>query len=121
MSLYNPKYKQPKGQLKIESRMMELNLWQTNDARTRFELYKTLFLFDLTRNTKQLITIPLHVISAGFDQYFDSQSVDKTLASLYNNITKSKANLRLHAPSILSTESEVETLFSADVRQILKT
>ena len=116
---FNPKYKHglatdPTGSLK-----MELDLWQKNDARTRFYLYRLLFSFDLT-DSAEPIKLPLHNMTTPTDQYFDAKRVANSLGRLFKPVSQSSANMSLHAPSIIGTTEEVAGIFSDEAKAILK-
>lgn len=116
---FNPKYKHGMATDPDNSAAMELDLWQKNDARTRFALYKLMFNFDLTYHNSHPITVPLHDMTTPTDQYFDPSSVAKTLAKLFTKISGSKANMPLHAPSIIGNKQEVQEIFSDEAKAIL--
>lgn len=116
---FNPKYKHGMATDPQRSNQMELDLWQNNDARTRFAIYKILFTFDLTKTRKRLISVPLHDLTTPSDQYFSPQRVARTLKLLYAKVDASEANMPLHAPSIIGSKRDVEGVFSAEVKAIL--
>lgn len=116
--LFNPKYKQVEPAARRESQQMELDLWQRNDARTRFAIYVMFFTFDLTLGQPSL-PLPLHDMTTPQDQYFDSRRVNESLKLLYRQVSISQANLALHAPSIIGDVDEVAQVFSAEAKAIL--
>lgn len=115
---FNPKYKHAMVNNPEASQRMELDLWQSNDARTRFAIYKQLFNFDLVKGSK-LIDVSLHDLTTATDQYLDPRHVTVTLRKLYQPVTSSRANLALHAPSIIGNKAEVTAIFSDEVKGIL--
>jgi pimeloyl-ACP methyl ester carboxylesterase len=116
---FNPKYKHAMETDATSSQAMELNLWQVNDARTRFALYVLLLSFDLT-NHAEPIEVPLHDVATPSDQYFDRQRVTISLKKLYHRVGSSPANLKLHAPSIIGDKYDVDAIFSGEVKKILR-
>lgn len=116
--LFNPKYKHSKANGLKEADAMELDLWQKNDARTRFAIYCMFFTFDLTKHAHQL-PIPLHDMTTKTDQYFDHARVNKTLKILYSDVSHSYANLALHAPSIIGSVDDIREIFSDDAKSVL--
>ena len=116
--LFNPKYKHAQQTNPQASLKMELDLWQVNDARTRFAIYDILFHFDLTKSGGKL-DIPLHDVTTPTDQYFDPQKVTASLKKIYKRVESTPANMALHAPSIIGTKQEVAAIFSEDVKRIL--
>ena len=116
--LFNPKYKHAQQTNPEASLKMELNLWQVNDARTRFAIYDILFHFDLTKTGRKL-EVPLHDVTTPTDQYFDPQKVTTTLRKIYRHVDSSPANMALHAPSIIGNKRDVAAIFSNDVKKIL--
>jgi pimeloyl-ACP methyl ester carboxylesterase len=116
--LFNPKYRDVANQDRQAATAMELDLWQKNDARTRFSIYELFFSFNLT--TEPVITgVPLHDMTTPHDQYFSAQRVTKSLHAIYQDVTSSKANLELHAPSILGSPADLEVIFSDQAKTIL--
>lgn len=116
--LFNPKYKHENAAARNEATAMELDLWTKNDTRTRFYTYGLLADFDLTKNQKPIKLIE-HNLTTDKDQYFDAERVKKTLKKLYKTNYEYKANMPLHAPSIIGTEHEVAKIFPAPVKKIL--
>lgn len=117
---FNPKYKHGMATDPEGSLAMELDLWQKNDARTRFGLYKLIFDFDLTRGKTQPIMVPLHDMTTPSDQYFNSAKVSETLRLLYAKVSRSTANMPLHAPSIIGDKQAVNKVFSEEAKAILR-
>jgi len=113
--LFNPKYQHAMATRPVDSLKMELDLWQANDARTRFALYKLLFQFDLT-GSGQVIDVPLHDLTTFTDQYLEPAKVAATLKRLYAKVDSSRANLAVHAPSIIGDKDEVSAVFSDEVK-----
>lgn len=116
---FNPKYQSGQVADRRASVAMELDLWQRNDARTRFALYEMLFTFDLTRSSDRLISVPLHDMTTPSDQYFAPKRVAKTLKQLYARVSASVANIPLHAPSIMGDKAEITGVFSTEAKAIL--
>lgn len=116
---FNPKYKHGMATDPDGSLAMELELWQKNDARTRFELYKLIFDFDLTRGTTHPIKVRLHDMTTPSDQYFNPKKVSETLTLLYSKVSRSTANMLLHAPSIIGDKQAVGKVFSDEAKAIL--
>lgn len=116
--LFNPKYQHAMKNDRAASERMELDLWQKNDARTRFAIYQLFFTFDLTRHETKL-PVRLHDMTTKTDQYLDHRRINESLKLLYANVSSSHANMALHAPSIIGTESEVRAMFSKEVKSIL--
>lgn len=116
--LFNPKYQLPSRAARRESQQMELDLWQRNDARTRFAIYDLFFNFDLTKH-KEKLGLDLHDMSTPHDQYFDAKRVNQSLELLYERVTVSSARIQLHAPSIIGTEQDVSAVFTDEAKAIL--
>lgn len=115
---FNPKYRYALATNRDQSQAMELDLWQKNDARTRFALYDLLLDFDLTRH-QPAIELDLHDVTTPTDQYFDHDRVAKSLQRLYRRVSRSPANMALHAPSIIGDKQEVANIFSDEVKALL--
>lgn len=118
LGTFNPKYQygfrtDPEGTV-----AMELDLWQKNDARTRFAIYKLFFEFNLC-NDLHKIKVPLLDLTTPNDQYLDPKRVQASLRAIYTNVESARLNSRLHAPSVIGTESEVAKAFPEKAKQIL--
>lgn len=116
--LFNPKYQSSMSLDRRAGLEMELDLWQKNDARTRFALYVLLLTFDLTRVASRL-DVSLLNITTPTDQYFDPARVEASLKKIYKRVDSAPANMRLHAPSIISDVNEVEQIFPAEAKSAL--
>ncbi len=114
----NPKYRHETKQERSSATKMELDLWSSNDARTKFYTYKVLSDFDLTKGQKP-INLDLHDIITPTDQYFDSKSVSATLSKLYKRSSTYMANLKLHAPSVIGNETQVANIYPDAIKKIL--
>lgn len=118
MTLYNPKYKNVSSQEREASKRMEFDLWKSNDTRTRFALYDLFLNFNLTTVTRK-ISVPLFSIRANHDQYFDTKSVMTGLNLMYEKVVETEVKLKLHAPSIIDNERQIEDMFSDVFNEIL--
>lgn len=116
--LFNPKYQSSMSLNPRASLEMELDLWQKNDARTRFALYVMLLTFDLTHAPNRL-DVPLLNITTPRDQYFDPARVEASLKKIYKRVESAPANMKLHAPSIIGDANEVEQIFPAEAKSAL--
>ncbi len=114
----NPKYKHENSTERKEATSMELDLWTKNDARTRFYTYGVLADFDLTKKQKKIGLIEYNLTTEE-DQYFNAKRVKKTLKKLYATNHEHKANMPLHAPTIIGTEDDVAKIYPASVKKIL--
>ena len=116
--LFNPKYKLTLGEQRREALAMETDLWSKNDARTKFYTWDLILNFDLTRNASP-IALSVHNMYTSSDQYFSAERVEASLQKLYASYQGSLANSELHAPSVLGSLEEIETLYSTEIKKLL--
>lgn len=114
----NPKYRHESKEKQDEAVEMELDLWTSNDARTKFYTYRVLSDFDLTENSEKL-NLNLYDMTTPTDQYFDSKAVSKTLSKLYEKSSSYTANIKLHAPSVIGDEIAVSKVYPDSIKKFL--
>lgn len=114
----NVKYDK-KGQAYRDLVEMELSLWKENDTRTRFAIYKLFCTFDLTKPKTEKIKTHVYSLFIPADQWVNAKRVHKTLRKLYKSVDEIPLDSKVHAPSVISSESEIEDMFGDSIAKVL--
>lgn len=116
--LFNPKYQHALSEQRKAAQAMELELWQNNDARTKFYTWNLIRNYDLTKNGPP---IKLSIINmyTDTDQYFDRRRVEESLKLLYTDYRGSVVHTAVHAPSVLGPPEEIDQMYSSEIKELL--
>ncbi len=95
----------------------ETKLWRINDVRTHMSTALQMLTLD---NCKVQVDIPVHHISIGSDQYFDSRAVEQHMRVIFTDFTEHHAEIDKHAPSIIARREDARPLFPDSIFLIIE-
>lgn len=98
---------------------METSLWVENDARTRFHIYRMFLNTNLVKGA-QPIGNHLYNLFIPSDQWVKHDEVQKSMKRLYKKVTKLQLDSTLHAPSVISGEEEIDTMFKEALTKVFR-
>lgn len=95
----------------------EVRLWRMNDVRTHMSTASQMFKLD---NCQVQVDIPVHHISIGTDQYFDSRTVEQHMRVIFTDFTEHHAEIDRHAPSIIARREDARPLFPDSIFPVIE-
>ncbi len=95
----------------------DIKLWQVNDVRTRCQT--TLEMFKVN-HTRKRIALPAAHVYVPNDQYFNQDKVNKNMAKIFKTYKPFLADIKSHAPSLISGKEEAAQMIPSGLAKLLK-
>jgi len=103
------KFGHAKGNKALHNKMMdmEIDLWQSNDARTYLKTTTELLTVD---NCKEQIPLTVWHAFTDNDNYFDNAVVEQHMRIVFKRFKPVKFDSKTHVPSVIATKEEAAVL-----------